>query len=49
LKISAGVGVTVGESFGEVLGRADRALYQAKNAGRDRVAVDTLGPAGQPL
>ena len=30
----------------ELLHRADRALYEAKAAGRDRVSVLTAGPAG---
>ena len=30
----------VGEDFDDVIQRADRALYGAKRAGRDRVEVD---------
>ena len=42
--LSAGVArVTEGESIEAVIGRADRALYEAKRAGRDQVVVDMLG------
>jgi diguanylate cyclase (GGDEF)-like protein len=42
--LSAGVAqVTDGESIENVLGRADRALYRAKRAGRDRVVADNFG------
>lgn len=40
VRVSAGVAlVAVGETLGEVLERADAALYEAKQAGRDRIAV----------
>ena len=45
LEVTASVGLTVvghGESPDEVLVRADRLLYQAKAAGRDRII--TAGP-----
>jgi PleD family two-component response regulator len=32
-----------GESFEEILVRADRALYEAKAAGRDRLVVAASG------
>jgi len=39
--LSAGVArVEPGESIEIVIGRADRALYEAKRAGRDRVILD---------
>ncbi len=39
--VSVGVAQwAAGESFDEVIHRADRALYQAKRSGRDRVEVD---------
>jgi two-component system chemotaxis response regulator CheY len=42
--LSAGVArVTDGESIENVLGRADRALYQAKREGRDQVVADKSG------
>jgi diguanylate cyclase (GGDEF)-like protein len=41
LSVSAGVAVgEAGEGFETLLARADRALYQAKNAGRNRVVAD---------
>lgn len=41
--LSAGVArVTAGESIENVIGRADRALYEAKRDGRDQVVVDML-------
>ncbi|MEA2826627.1 MAG: hypothetical protein QOG43_1066 [Actinomycetota bacterium] len=39
--MSAGIaGAIVGETIESVIGRADRALYRAKDAGRDRLLVD---------
>lgn len=37
--VSAGIAFMNGTSFEQVLGDADRALYAAKNSGRDRVAM----------
>jgi PleD family two-component response regulator len=38
--VSVGVAVAApGENIGEVVGRADRALLQAKRPGRDQVVV----------
>jgi predicted signal transduction protein with EAL and GGDEF domain len=51
LTLSAGVAGTSGsETVEQLFERADRALYQAKNAGRDRVVVwrGELEPAGEP-
>ena len=43
VRVSAGVAlVALGETLGEVLERADVALYEAKRAGRDRIAVAAL-------
>ena len=40
IAFSGGVGVRgEGESFADTINRADKALYQAKSSGRDRVAV----------
>lgn len=40
--LSAGVArVMTGESIEDVIGRADRALYEAKRNGRDQVVIDT--------
>jgi diguanylate cyclase (GGDEF)-like protein len=46
--VSAGIGFgdAAGATLEEVLGRADRALYQAKNAGRNRVVADDLRLVG---
>lgn len=42
VRVSAGVAlVAPGESLGEVLARADAALYEAKQTGRDRLRVAT--------
>lgn len=41
VRVSAGLaGYRPGDSITSVTGRADRALYEAKNTGRDRVVVD---------
>jgi diguanylate cyclase len=41
ITVSLGVAQwAAGESFDEVVERADRALYEAKNGGRDRVEID---------
>lgn len=40
ISFSAGLAMQqVGESWGDVISRADKALYQAKNAGRDRIVL----------
>jgi diguanylate cyclase (GGDEF)-like protein len=42
--LSAGVAVvTAGDTLEKVLARADRALYEAKNGGRNRVILDVTG------
>jgi len=44
LRVTASMGISAyhpGESSANWIERADRALYQAKNDGRDRVAVDS--------
>ena len=41
--VTVSIGVAqwgTGEQFAEVIQRADRTLYRAKNSGRDRVEVD---------
>jgi diguanylate cyclase (GGDEF)-like protein len=46
--LSGGVAAaTAGESAESIIGRADRALYRAKNAGRDQLVVD--GSLAQPM
>jgi diguanylate cyclase (GGDEF)-like protein len=43
--LSTGVArVTKGESIEDVIGRADRALYEAKRTGRDRIVIDMPQP-----
>jgi diguanylate cyclase len=46
LTVSVGVAVWEGESLDRLLSRADAALYEAKEAGRDRVAF--APPADPP-
>jgi diguanylate cyclase (GGDEF)-like protein len=46
LRVTFSAGVveaTGGESLEELAARADRALYEAKRAGRDRVVISTAG------
>jgi PleD family two-component response regulator len=46
-RFTAGFGVAehaAGEGFGDLLGRADQALYAAKHAGRDCVRLAAAPP-----
>ncbi len=46
LRVSVSIGVATGqadEAFDTLVNRADRAMYRAKQAGKDRVLVDTAG------
>ncbi|WP_200195458.1 PAS domain-containing protein [Halorhodospira abdelmalekii] len=48
--VSISVGATAlepGDEANTVLGRADRALYRAKHAGRNRIAIDQAGLANE--
>ena len=48
--LSAGVAeARPGESIEQVIGRADGALYRAKNAGRDQVVIDRSVAKAQPV
>ncbi|MEA2500172.1 MAG: hypothetical protein QOD01_283, partial [Actinomycetota bacterium] len=48
--LSAGVAEAMpGESIEQVIGRADGALYRAKDAGRDQVVIDRSVPEEQPV
>jgi two-component system, cell cycle response regulator len=48
--LSAGVAEAMpGESIEQVIGRADGALYRAKDAGRDQVVIDRSGAEEQPV
>jgi two-component system cell cycle response regulator len=47
LKVTVSIGVAthrMGESLDAVVDRADRAMYSAKSAGRNRVVADSLAP-----
>jgi diguanylate cyclase (GGDEF)-like protein len=53
-EITVSVGVAVAEAKtlgtpGELIAAADRALYAAKAAGRNRVAIHPGGPASHPV
>ncbi|MEA2567286.1 MAG: hypothetical protein QOD49_2463, partial [Actinomycetota bacterium] len=48
--LSAGVAEAMpGESIEQVIGRADGALYRAKDAGRDQVVFDRSVAEEQPV
>jgi len=48
LRVTASFGITAthsGENFGDAIERADRALYRAKENGRDRIELERAGAA----
>jgi two-component system, cell cycle response regulator len=50
LKVTVSIGVAthrMGESLDSVVDRADRAMYSAKSAGRNRVVADSLAPLAE--
>jgi len=47
--VSIGVAAWVGDRLDELLARADRALYDAKAAGRDRVVADAAAEAARRM